>query len=101
MDDKMMIPYVAHEGIVDRMERTIKKLWILVIIFIVAFLLSNVAWLYVYQLYDYADTTTETTETTYTQDGQGNNIIGNSNEVTNGSENSTKDVTHNDEEPHS
>lgn len=45
MEEKM-IPYFVHEGEVARLERTIKRLWILCIIIFVAFVLSNAAWIY-------------------------------------------------------
>ena len=40
------IPYIAHESIVARMERTIERLWILCIILIVLLVGTNAAWLY-------------------------------------------------------
>lgn len=46
MNDYKMIPYFAHEGIVSSMERTIKRLWILLIIMLVLLVGSNMAWVY-------------------------------------------------------
>jgi len=40
------IPYYAHEGIVARMERTIRRLWILCIILIILLAGTNAAWIY-------------------------------------------------------
>lgn len=40
------IDYLVHEDQMVRMERTIKRLWILCIIIFVAFVGSNCAWLY-------------------------------------------------------
>lgn len=40
------VPYVVHEGIVTRLERTNKRLWILCIILIVSLIGSNIAWIY-------------------------------------------------------
>ena len=40
------VPYIVHEGIVSRFERTIEKLWILCIILIFLLVGSNIAWLY-------------------------------------------------------
>lgn len=45
MEEKI-IPYFVHEGEVARLERTIKRLWILCIVIFVAFVLSNAAWIY-------------------------------------------------------
>ena len=39
------IPYIAHESGMARMERTIKRLWILCIILTVLLVGSNAAWL--------------------------------------------------------
>lgn len=44
MDEK--IPYIAHEAMLARMERTIKRLWVLAIILIIALIGSNAAWIY-------------------------------------------------------
>lgn len=53
------IPYIVHESILARMERTIKRLWILCIIIFVAFVVSNGMWVY----YEGQFTTVETVET--------------------------------------
>ena len=45
-DDKVVVPLYVHEGVVARQERTIRRLWILCIIIFVAFVLSNLAWIY-------------------------------------------------------
>lgn len=41
----LAIPYIAHEAALAREERTIKRLWITVILLIVLFVASNTAWL--------------------------------------------------------
>lgn len=45
MEEKM-IPYIAFESATSRQERTIKRLWILCIILIVALLGTNAGWLW-------------------------------------------------------
>ena len=40
------IPYYVHEGVVARMERTNRRLWILCIMLIVLLTATNGAWLY-------------------------------------------------------
>lgn len=82
MDDLKLIPYVAFEAAEARSERSIKRLVIALIISIVVGLITNLAWLYCWNQYDY---TSETVTRTYVQDGEGLNIIGDSNEVDNGS----------------
>lgn len=64
------IPYVVLEGITARMERTIKKLWILCIILIVLLVGSNIVWI-VYE--NQFETVTTTNEVTQETDGGGNN----------------------------
>ena len=46
MDDinTVTIPYFAHEGEMARMERANKRLWIIIIILIVALIGTNLAW---------------------------------------------------------
>ena len=44
--DQQNIPYFAHEGIMARMERTIKRLWVLCIILIILLAGTNAAWIY-------------------------------------------------------
>lgn len=40
------IPYLVHESAMARMERIIRRLWIAVLVLIVALILSNGAWIY-------------------------------------------------------
>lgn len=55
------VSFIAHEAMMARMERTIKRLWILLIILIVALIASNAAWiLYESQYEDSAVTITRT-----------------------------------------
>lgn len=72
------IPYIVHEGMMARQERTIRRLWILCIIIFVAFVGSNCAWMY------YESQFTDEVTTSYTSDATdgGNAIINDSGEVT-------------------
>lgn len=45
MDEKI-IPYIAFESATSRQERTIRRLWILCIILIVALFGTNAGWIY-------------------------------------------------------
>ena len=45
MDDRN-VPYIVHESMMARMERTIKRLWILAIILLVLLFGTNIGWLY-------------------------------------------------------
>lgn len=66
------VPYLVHEGIMTRLERTIERLWILAIILIVLLVGTNVGWLYFESQFE------DKTETTITQDvmsGEGDATI--------------------------
>lgn len=68
------IPYIAHEYMMARLERTINRLWVLCIILIFIIISTNVAWLIYESQYD---------KTTITQENEGapNNYIGNDGEI--------------------
>jgi len=70
------VPYIVHESIVSRLERTIKRLFILVIVSVVLIFASNAVWIYFWNQYEYEDIC-------YEQDGEGANVVGQGNEVTN------------------
>lgn len=74
-DDKMNIPYIAFEGELARAERHIKRLWVVNIILIIALILCNAAYLWYLSLYDFSSYDYE--------QGDGINVIGDSNGVTN------------------
>lgn len=77
------VPYIVHESSMARMERQVKRGWIALIVAVCLMFVSNAAWLYAWMQYDYSS---ETEEYIYQQDGEGTNIIGDSNEVNNGAE---------------
>ena len=56
--DERNVPYIVHEGAMARMERTIKRLWILIILLAVFLVGTNAAWIY----YESQFETMETTE---------------------------------------
>lgn len=80
MDDKKNVSYLVFESVTTRNERHSRRLIIALIISIILIFLSNAIWLYAWCQYDYSSS--EST-TTYTQDSEGINIIGDSNDVTN------------------
>ena len=75
-----IIPYMIHETAMARNSRAIKLLVFALIAAIVLMFASNAIWLYAWNSYEYVSE-----EVVYTQDGQGTNIIGNGNDVDNGS----------------
>ena len=76
------VPYVVHEGIVTRLERTNKRLWILCIILIVSLIGSNIAWIYYESQWQYVESTT-TQEVDQSGSGDNQVIGGDYNAATN------------------
>ena len=68
--DERMIPYFSHEGDMARMERANKRLWIVILVLIVALIGSNAGWLY------YQSQFTDEITIDAKQDGSGVNIVG-------------------------
>lgn len=56
------VPYLVHEGILVRQERTIKRLWILCIIIFLAFVGSNAAWIYYESQWEAVETTSQSVD---------------------------------------
>lgn len=68
------VPYIVHESMIARMERTIKRLWILVIIAVAMLMATNGLWLW--HDSQFQDVTTTTQDVTQTADGGSNNFVG-------------------------
>ena len=92
--DQKSIPYFVHEGMMVRMERTIKRLWIALIIVAAMMFASNAAWLYAWMQYDYVDMDRSID---INADNGTANYIGNDGDITNGT-NPSKDQDKNGEE---
>lgn len=75
MDEKM-IPYIAFESATSRQERTIKRLWILCLVLIVALIGTNAGWIYWESQWEDVVVTQENA------DGY-NNYVGNDGYITN------------------
>lgn len=71
MDEKM-IPYFSHEGDMARMERANKRLWIIILVLIVALVGSNGAWIYYESQFEDVATTTVQQDAEWEEDS---NII--------------------------
>lgn len=77
MDEKL-IPYIVHEAIVARLERIVKRLWILCILILVFLVATNAAWIwYECQYVEEVTTIQQESETGY------NNYIGNDGSIIN------------------
>ena len=84
MEDKTKdVPYIVYESESARHERTVKRLLHVIIILIVMIVVSNLAWLWVWNQYDF-------TSESYSVENDGNsNLLGagaSMNGVTNGIE---------------
>ena len=53
------VPYYVHEGDMARMERTVKRLWILLILVMVLLVGSNAAWVWYESQFEEVVTTVE------------------------------------------
>jgi hypothetical protein len=74
MDNKD-VPYIVHEGDMARMERTNKRLWIIVIMLILLLIASNTAWLMYASQFDDKVTYEQEVEQDASDDGN-NQFIG-------------------------
>ena len=66
MEDKT-IPYIAHESEVSRLERIIKRFWVLSLVIFLALIGTNIFW--IWNNSQYQDITTTETYTTESNDG--------------------------------
>lgn len=71
-----MISYAVHEGMMARMERTIRRLWILCIVLVILLAGTNAAWIY------YENSFEDVVVTQENDDGY-NNYIGEDGTITN------------------
>ena len=58
MEDKS-VPYIVYESEAARHERTVKRLITIILISISFLVITNLAWLLVFNSYDFSSTTTE------------------------------------------
>lgn len=72
------VPFAVHESAMARMERTIRRLWILLIVLVVLLVGSNALWIwYESQFEDVTTMIEQDNESGY------NNFIGNDGDITN------------------
>lgn len=72
------VPYLVHEADMARQERTIKRLWILLILVIVLLVGSNCAWIYYESSFE-----DETVTITQENDSGYNNYVGRDGDINN------------------
>lgn len=69
------VPYIVHESDMARQERTIKRLWITILLLIVLLFGSNGAWLWYESQFEESTTITQEVEQT-TRNGGDNSFVG-------------------------
>ena len=74
------VPFIAHESAMARMERTIKRLWMLLVLMLLLLVGSNIAWI----VYESQWEVYETTEVTQENENGYNSYIGNDGDIYNG-----------------
>ena len=74
------VPFAVHEADMARMERTVKRLWILLLVLVALFVGSNLAWVWYESQFEDINITQEN-EDGYT------NFIGNDGDIYNGEAN--------------
>lgn len=89
-EEKMItIPYIVYETAETRHERREKRLlWVIAGVVVLLFL-SNMAWLWVFQSYDYVSEEVVIDN----NDGGNANYVGNDGDINNGEDTSKKDET--------
>lgn len=78
-EQRQTVPYIAHESAMARQERTIKRLWVLLILVISLLVATNGAWIWYESQWEVVQT-----EITQENDGGYNNYIGNDGDIYNG-----------------
>lgn len=79
-NNRTQVDYIVFEGEMARSERQIKRLWIALIISIIAIIATNLAWLHYISQYDFEDY-----DYTLSTRGGGNaSFIGGDGDITNG-----------------
>lgn len=68
-NENLNISYIAFESSMARMERVNKKLWVVILVLIVALVGTNAGWIYFESQWEYVDTTTQTVTQEATSDG--------------------------------
>lgn len=70
------VPFIVFEATMSRMERTIKRLWITIMLLICLLVGSNLAWLYYNEQFETVESTAITQEVEQEADNGTNNFIG-------------------------
>ena len=71
------VPYIVHEGMMARAERTAKRLWITILLLIVLLVGTNAGWIWFESQFE------ETTTTIEAEADDGSNAVANNNGMVN------------------
>lgn len=71
MEEVNTVPYVVHEGIMTRMERTNHRLFVLCILLLIALFGSNAAWIYYESQWEVVEEVTTTQDVTQSAEADG------------------------------
>ena len=71
------VPFIAHEGMMSRAERTAKRLWITILLLIVLLVGTNAGWIWFESQFE------ETTTTIEAEADDGDNAVANNNGMVN------------------
>ena len=77
VNEPINVPYIVHEGMLARQERTIMRLFVTLAMVIALLVITNIAWLFVFSQYDYESYSVSA------NDGDAN-YIGNDGDITYG-----------------
>ena len=78
------VPYVVHESAMARSERHNKRLWIVILVLIVALIGTNLAWIIYESQFETVETITEEYDIQQDAEGGNNNSIINGGSIVNG-----------------
>ena len=56
------VPFIVHESVMARAERTAKRLWITILLLIVLLVGTNAGWIWFESQFEYSQTTQEVTQ---------------------------------------
>jgi hypothetical protein len=84
------VPYIVHESDMSRLERQLKRLWIVVLVLIFMLVGSNCAWLWYESQFETVESTVEEVVVDADENGIAN-YIGNDGDIINGNGYSKKD----------
>lgn len=74
----MTVPYIAHQSAAARQERQIRRMWIVVLVLIVALIATNLAWVIYESQFEVVE---ESTVVEQENDNGDNNYIGNDGDI--------------------